>query len=169
MRLLSNGISVAVALVGLGWASAGLAASSVVNVALWDKGGEAMGNMPTAPDMGMAMTNAMKMDMAPVGLKVDKVKVPAGKVTFNVTNASQDVVHEMIVSPVKNPAKPLPYKSADLQIDEDAAGHLGEVSEMQPGAKGSLTLDLKPGTYILFCNVPSHYAMGMWTLLTVTG
>jgi uncharacterized cupredoxin-like copper-binding protein len=26
---------------------------------------------------------------------------------------------------------------------------------------------LKPGRYILYCNIPGHYALGMWTLLTV--
>jgi uncharacterized cupredoxin-like copper-binding protein len=28
---------------------------------------------------------------------------------------------------------------------------------------------MQPGTYILYCNIAGHYAMGMWTLLTVTG
>ena len=39
---------------------------------------------------------------------------------------------------------------------------------MQPGATKALTLDLKPGTYLLVCNLPGHYAAGMWTVLTVT-
>ena len=28
---------------------------------------------------------------------------------------------------------------------------------------------LKPGLYILYCNIPGHYVLGMWTLMTVTG
>ncbi len=41
--------------------------------------------------------------------------------------------------------------------------------ETEPGESGQVTLHLNPGTYILFCNIPGHYAMGMWTLLKVTG
>ena len=33
---------------------------------------------------------------------------------------------------------------------------------------GSVTVDLRPGTYILYCNVAGHYVMGMWTSVTVT-
>jgi len=28
--------------------------------------------------------------------------------------------------------------------------------------------ELRPGNYILSCNVPNHFANGMWTVLTVT-
>ena len=43
-----------------------------------------------------------------------------------------------------------------------------EVSELDPGASGSLTVALQPGKYLLICNVPGHYASGMWTEFTVT-
>jgi uncharacterized cupredoxin-like copper-binding protein len=52
-------------------------------------------------------------------------------------------------------------------VNEDAAGHLGEVSELDPGQSGSLSMKLDPGTYMLFCNVPGHYMAGMWTTITV--
>jgi uncharacterized cupredoxin-like copper-binding protein len=32
-----------------------------------------------------------------------------------------------------------------------------------------MTLNLKPGMYMLFCNVPGHYALGQHTMLKVTG
>jgi uncharacterized cupredoxin-like copper-binding protein len=44
----------------------------------------------------------------------------------------------------------------------------GEVSELNPGATGSLTVALKPGRYLLICNVPGHFASGMWTEFEVT-
>nr|WP_281015688.1 sulfocyanin-like copper-binding protein [Mesorhizobium sp. M00.F.Ca.ET.216.01.1.1] len=31
----------------------------------------------------------------------------------------------------------------------------------------ALRLDLKPGTYLLFCNIPGHFTSGMWTIFTV--
>jgi uncharacterized cupredoxin-like copper-binding protein len=56
---------------------------------------------------------------------------------------------------------------AESRVNEDAAGHLGEVSELDPGQSGSLSMKLDPGTYMLFCNVPGHYMAGMWTTITV--
>jgi len=43
------------------------------------------------------------------------------------------------------------------------------VSELEPGQSGSLTIAMKPGKYILFCNIPGHYVMGMWAILEITG
>ena len=73
----------------------------------------------------------------------------------------------MIVIKVTDPKKALPYVAADSKVDEDAAGHLGEVSELDPGKSGSLTMKLDPGTYMLLCNIPGHYMAGMWTTVTV--
>jgi uncharacterized cupredoxin-like copper-binding protein len=39
--------------------------------------------------------------------------------------------------------------------------------EANPGQSPSETFDAKPGTYILFCDVPGHRAAGMETKLTV--
>jgi len=138
-----------------------LAAPTTVHVSLTDAGAEAS----MATDLGMTMHGDPKM--AVMHVTADRAAVPAGEVTFAVTNDSKDIVHEMLVVEVADTSKPLPYVESESRVDEDAAGHLGEVSELDPGASGSLTLSLHKGTYMLFCNVPGHYAAGMWTLITV--
>lgn len=40
------------------------------------------------------------MTMATLGVKIDMQSVQAGAMTFQVTNASMDIVHEMILSPL---------------------------------------------------------------------
>jgi uncharacterized cupredoxin-like copper-binding protein len=45
---------------------------------------------------------------------------------------------------------------------------LGEVEELKPGKSGKLTLNLKPGSYLLMYNQPGHWHAGMWTKFTVT-
>jgi uncharacterized cupredoxin-like copper-binding protein len=144
------------------------AAGSLVKVSLWDKGAQSMAMVAKGPMMGMAMGEAgAKMPMAPMGIKVSTHDVKAGPVTFAVHNASKQLVHEMVLSPVKDAATALPYDKKGQKVDEDAAGHLGEVAELAPGKGGSLTIDLKPGQYILYCNIPDHYVLGMWTLINV--
>ena len=144
------------------------AAGTVIKVSLWDKGAMSMGMVGKGPMMGMAMgTPGSHMSMGPMGIKVSTHAAKAGQVTFAVTNDSTQMVHEMVLSPVKDDKTPLPYDKAGQKVDEDAAGHLGEVAELEPGKKGALTVDLKPGKYILYCNIPDHYILGMWTLITV--
>ncbi len=63
----------------------------------------------------------------------------AGDVTFDVTNSSKETVHEMVVIPFPADGK-VPYSDKDAKFDEDAAGHLGEVSELEPGKTGSLRI-----------------------------
>lgn len=142
-------------------AGTGLAHDSMVNVSLWDKGAEA--EMATGLGMGMGGN----MSKATMGIKLSTDAVQAGKVTFEVTNNSKDNIHEMVIAPLKKGEHVLPYVASESEVDEDKSGDLGEVSELDPGKEGSLTLNLKPGKYVLFCNVAGHYANGMWAMLTV--
>jgi len=81
-------------------------------------------------------------------------------VTFNATNAGQ-VPHELMI-------ERMPIKmDAPNQPNEDAAQ--GMIDDMSPGQSGSMTLNLKAGTYELFCNAPGHYALGQHTMFKVTG
>ncbi|HVY51854.1 MAG TPA: sulfocyanin-like copper-binding protein [Devosia sp.] len=138
-------------------------AATVVAVSLWDKGAAA--SMPTTLTYGAP---GLDMSQASMGIKAEPATAKAGVVTFHVTNTSKDTVHEMIVMYLADPSKPLPYLAAESRVDEDKAGDKGEVSELDPGASGSLTVALKPGKYLLICNVPGHFAAGMWTQFEVT-
>ncbi len=144
------------------------AENTVINVSLWDKGPMSMSMLNKGPGMGMRMGGTgTKMPMAPMGITVSSHTIKAGKVTLAVTNTSTVMVHEMVVSPIKNETEALPYNQAELAVDEDAIGTLGEVADLAPGKSGAITIDLKPGKYILYCNIPGHYVLGMWTLITV--
>lgn len=101
--------------------------------------------------------------------------VPRGTVSIRVINTGA-WTHELVVLPL--PAghgigqRPI---GADGKVDE--AGSLGEASRtcgagpgdgIVPGATGWTTLTLEPGYYELVCNLPGHYASGMYTELDVT-
>jgi len=53
------------------------------------------------------------------------------------------------------------------RVIESRVRRLGEIADLAPGKSGKLTLTLKSGTYVLFCNEPGHYQDGMFTRLTV--
>ncbi|KRB18295.1 MULTISPECIES: sulfocyanin-like copper-binding protein [Mesorhizobium] len=163
METISRRVALGLVAATLMAGSAGAAqAAELVQVSLWDKG--ASTEMP----MGLAYAMpGLDLSKATMGIKASPGAVKAGKVTFNVKNDSKDTVHEMIVMYLADPRKPLPYVEAENRVDEDKAGDKGEVSELDPGKSGTLTVELKAGKYLLICNVPGHFGAGMWTEFTV--
>ena len=88
--------------------------------------------------------------------------VPAGKVTFVVKNAGFKL-HEFIVIRTNLAPNALPLKGSRAS----EAGSLGEIQEFRPGLTKQLTLTLKPGKYVLICNIIRHYQRGQRVGLTV--
>ena len=164
LDLKTLGLSIALGL-GSSVAMAG-DAKVTVNVSMWDNGDTAMDTIMDGPNLGMALGG--DMSLATMGITPDLTTVSGGDITFFVSNDSSWLIHEMVVAPVADLNAPLPYDDNEMEVDEDAAGAIGEVPETDPGQSGSVTLHLDPGTYVLFCNIPGHYAMGMWATITVT-
>ena len=106
-------------------------------------------------------------DVEHMTLQVDRTQLKPGKVTFDVTNASQDQIHEMLVLRTDSAGQPLPYDAKDEKVVEQNTQDLGEVADLDPGKGGTLTLDLRPGHYLLICNQPGHFMHGMKADLTV--
>ena len=94
--------------------------------------------------------------------------VPAGKVTFDVTNKSNDVEHEFLVAQLSEAPADVPYDESKGVVREGALKGVKELGDLQPGSSGTMTLNLKTGKYLLFCNMPGHYKDGMYHVLTVT-
>ena len=156
-------MSIAAFFIGLAMSGPSRAAGTVVNVSLWDKGS----NMPMATDFGYPATGK-NMSKATMGIAVSTDTVKAGEVTFEVLNSSADTIHEFILARLKEPNTSLPYLISEGKVDEDKVDvHLGEVSELEPGKTGALRLDLKPGNYLLYCDIPYHFMAGMWTTFFV--
>jgi uncharacterized cupredoxin-like copper-binding protein len=101
-------------------------------------------------------------------MKLDHDSVKAGSVTFRVTNESKALVHEMLVIRTNLPVTALPYDPKKDRFIESKMKSLGEVEELQSSVSGQLTLNLKPGNYLLTCNQPGHLHAGMWSKFTVT-
>jgi uncharacterized cupredoxin-like copper-binding protein len=97
--------------------------------------------------------------------------VPAGAITFSVTNAGT-IPHEFVVLSTATLAADFPigsFEGESNRIDEDKVGtNVGETGDMQPKTTKSITIDLKPGHYAFVCNLPAHYGLGMHIDFTVT-
>jgi len=146
-------------------------AETVVKVTLWDKGESSMDMLGAHEPMGMGMLGAdpdVTNTGATMGITLDLAEVPAGAIKFQILNDSLEFYHAVTISPVADVTVPLPYLAEDQRVDEAAAGVTANLGELKSHASATKTVALEPGTYILYCNISGHYAMGMWTLLTVT-
>ena len=86
----------------------------------------------------------------------------AGDVTFNLKNEGA-IPHEFIVARSDKNAEELLalVDPATHRIDEAILDAVGEQPEYAPGESKTLTLNLTPGHYVVFCNIEGHYESGM--------
>ena len=80
--------------------------------------------------MGQGMMDGM------ISIRVDKPTGKAGTATFEVTNWSRSVLHEMLVVSVNNPTAPLPHDYAQARVPENEVKMLGE---REAGARAAVT------------------------------
>jgi uncharacterized cupredoxin-like copper-binding protein len=97
---------------------------------------------------------------------IDHDTVKPGRITLLAENQSKTLIHEVLVTRVAG-AGELPFDAKTNRVIEKRVHSLGEISDLAPGKTGKLTLNLKPGTYMLFCNQPGHYKDGMVAKLIV--
>ena len=116
--------------------------------------------------------------LATYSLTLSSNTASAGKVTFHVTNTATDQNHEFVIFKTDLPEDQLPLiddGSGTMKINEEGAGveHIDEIadSDLPPGASKDLTVDFKPGRYVIVCNLVknsvSHYHEGMRAVFTV--
>ena len=89
-------------------------------------------------------------------------------VKFHFTNDGK-VAHEVLVFATDLQPADFP-KQPDGTVNEDGAG-MNKVSDgenIDPAGSQDRSVDLtKPGTYVFLCNLPGHFAQGMYATVTV--
>jgi len=127
----------------------------------------AFGATPTVVNVHLQDTST-DPSVTAMRITVDHDSVNAGKVTFRTVNQSKNTVHELLVIRTKAGQTTLPYSEKEQEVEEKHIDRRGEIDKMKPGAVRSMTLNLKPGSYLLICNEAGHYKAGMWVPFTVT-
>ena len=96
--------------------------------------------------------------------------VSSGRVVLGLENAGP-TVHELVVARTDLPSDSLPIGADGLSVDEEAPTFrvLGEEEHVQLDEQEVLKLVMKPGHYVLYCNLEGHYLGGMHTDIEVDG
>ena len=107
---------------------------------------------------------AARLDEYAIGL--DRDSAPSGRITFDIRNDGRRV-HEFVVLRSDDAQDALP--SEGNEVNEHAVGNLvDEAEDIRPRTTVTLGVGLKPGKYVLICNLPGHYARGMHAAFRVT-
>ena len=78
---------------------------------------------------------------------LSRAEVPAGKVVIEFINRGQD--------------------EHNLHAQSEEGPEAGSIPNTQPGGHPQLALELRPGSYTLFCSLPEHEKLGMKATLVV--
>ena len=85
-----------------------------------------------------------------------------GKLEITATNKGK-TPHTLAL--LKTNADPSKLPKRGDNVSEKTS--IGEIPPLVPGESATHTFDLKPGKYVMVCNVPGHYDAGMYGTLTV--
>lgn len=157
------GLVVAFALAATACSSGRSADISPAPVGETSPGGNTNGES-TEPDGSLAhAVDATETDFA---IALVSSTTPAGETTFKVANQGP-ATHEFVVFKSNLAPDALPVDS-EGNVEEDGKGvtHLGEIEDITPGSSKDLTLTLDAAKYVVICNLPGHYKLGMYAGLT---
>ena len=140
-------------------------------VAMRNNTGTPVANAPAPPQPAVVAPVAPATGPIAVSLSEFKVGVPAtfaaGQVTLNIRNDGT-VPHELLVFKSALPVSK--YPRAEGGIDEEGAGvtKISDGDNLDPAGTQTRTVDLStPGTYLFVCNLPGHFAAGMYSEVVV--
>ena len=130
------------------WANrAALALASAIAVVVLASCASSQGNVGTTQVTPTVRGSAVEVILKDYEIVMPE-SVPAGEVTFNITNAG----------------------SHDHDLEIDLRGTKRRLDKaLKPGETGKLIVPLSPGTYDVECPVGAHEQRGMRRKLTVTG
>ncbi|MEX2228998.1 MAG: cytochrome C oxidase subunit IV family protein [Dehalococcoidia bacterium] len=160
-RLFVFGLALAsailVALTALFWNDSTISQTPVQEAAAGSGGGEAAAGGAAAVQAEVAV--ALGEFFVTVAAETS-----AGGVQFNVANEGA-IPHNLRVARSDLAPDALPVAAGI--VDEAQVDVVASTVDVAAGASDSATATLEAGAYVLFCNVPGHYQLGMHAPLTV--
>lgn len=115
----------------------------------------------TTPGAGGAPGAIISVTENDFSIMTDKQSAPAGQVQFNVQNNGPSV-HEFMLYRTDLAPDQLPQDSTTAVVQEGpGVVNVAMTDNIAPNGNTTLTAQLTPGRYVLACNLPTHYQLGM--------
>ncbi len=113
-------------------------------------------------------SNQLTVNQKDFAITLGRATIGTGELTFVIHNAGPSA-HELKVFRTNLPETQLPT-NASGDVNETGPGITrvaATPTTTGPGGTQQLTATLAPGRYVLICNLPAHYRLGMHTVLVV--
>jgi uncharacterized cupredoxin-like copper-binding protein len=100
-------------------------------------------------------------------IATDAATAPGGLLDFTVANSGPSP-HEFLIFQADQDPAHLPLKDGRVDEESDQITKVFDSGDnIAPGTSKTFHAALRPGTYVLVCNLPAHYLAGMHTAFTV--
>lgn len=98
-------------------------------------------------------------------ITLDKASASGGNVTFTVANTGS-VVHSFVILKTDVAHDKIPADPANAAKVQET-GAVKTTGQIPAGQSKEIAAKLDPGSYVLVCNEPAHYQIGMHVAFTV--
>ena len=103
----------------------------------------------------------IKVTLDEYSIRLASTSLAAGPQTFSVTDRGQ-IAHQFVLLRTTREPDDLPVaKDGIVKLDTKGLDEVGQIELLTPGQKQTLDVDLRPGRYVLICNIAGHYSSGM--------
>ena len=104
--------------------------------------------------------------LADYSIQLSGTPVHIGTNVFAIENGGTQE-HEFIGFKIDQPVASLAV-TPDGDLNEDVLDNVTDGDNLQPGTDQTRLVNLtEPGTYLFVCNLPGHFAKGMYTVVTL--
>ena len=113
-------------------------------------------------------SHVVHVDEFDYGFRMPSGPLPAGEIVLVDTNRGS-IPHELVMFKTANANAKMPMRK-DGDVDEESSSLeavMDSGSSLAPGESRIITAELEPGTYVIVCNLPAHFRLGMHQLVTV--
>jgi uncharacterized cupredoxin-like copper-binding protein len=110
-------------------------------------------------------TGPVAVTLNDIAIKLDRSSAPAGSVTFSIKNGGT-VIHQLVVIKTDIPQNQIPVDPTQPAMVTEP-GFIMQTPLINPGGTATLTMTLGSGKYVLMCNQPAHYLIGMHIGFTI--
>lgn len=120
---------------------------------------------PTASATASSAGAAVKATLTDNKIALDQASAAGGNVTVTAVN-SGTVVHSLVLLKTDLAQDKIPVDTKDAARVQET-GLVKGTGQIPAGQTKAFTAKLDPGAYVLLCNEPAHYAIGMHIGFTV--
>jgi hypothetical protein len=133
-----------------------------------DDGGSTSGGSPASTTEAPSEPGAVNSTEKDFSIALDPSTTGSGPVSFQITNEGPST-HEFVLFKTNLAPDALPVNE-DGTVDEEGKGLklVDEVEDIAAGSSQSLEVSLDAASYVVVCNLPGHYKLGMHAPFTVS-